>query len=391
MDHILQSWENSIRGGMQLTGAMFHLFGDAMGMNPFTRPWAVELNKYGNFLKEKSMRIESAPWMTTNRVVFSGLKVALRKFNEGERGNPLLLVPPEAGHNSQIVDYGPEQSLVQCALDHHVGDVYVVEKLPAGPEHADYSIEDCIRSIGLCIAHIGQPVHLIGLCQGGWQSAIYTALFPDQVRTLSLAGAPIDFHAGDAVISQWAQSLPMTFYEAMVSMGLGCMPGAFIVAGFKMMNAYDRFVGDDMKLYQNIDDPAFLDRHRRFNGWYQFTQPLAGRMYLEVVDKLFKQNQLVNGQFEIMGRTVDLSAIHHPLYLIAGTKDDITPPDQLFAIRHHVSSVLVEQRLAEAGHIGVFMGKDVIRKIWTDLFKRLSLPYPALGDQRYPTLTAEAG
>jgi hypothetical protein len=28
--------------------------------------------------------------------------------------------------------------------------------------------------------------------------------------------------------------------------------------------------------------------------------------------------------------------------------------------------------LAEAGHIGVFMGKAVIQEIWTDQFKRLS-------------------
>jgi poly(3-hydroxyalkanoate) synthetase len=391
MDHILQSWENSIRGGMQLTGAMYRLFGDAMRMNPFTTLWAEQFDKYGSFLQQKGLRIEAGPWMTANRVVHSELKVALRKFNNGEKGNPLLLVPPEAGHNSQIADYGPEQSLVQCALDHHAGDVYVVEKLPAGPEDADYSIEDCIRSIDLCVQQIGRPVHLAGLCQGGWQSAIYTALFPERVKTLCLAGAPIDFHAGDSQVSQWARALPMAFYESMVSMGRGCMPGAFIVAGFKLMNAVDRFVGDDVKLYQNIDDPSFVDRHRRFHGWYQFTQPLAGRMYLEVVDRFFKKNELVKGEFRIMGRTVDLSRIHQPLYLIAGTKDDITPPAQLFAIREHVSSVMIEERLAEAGHVGVFMGKNVIREIWTDLFRRLSDPYTALDGDNPPVSTTTAG
>ncbi len=373
MDHILQIWENGIREGMKLTGDLYQLFGQTMSMNPFAKPWAEELNKYGDFLKEKNMRIESAPWMTPNHVVFSGLKVALRKFNDDKRGNPLLLVPPEAGHNSQIVDYGPEQSLVQCALDHHNGDVYVVEKLPAGPEHADYCLDDCVRSIDLCVRHIGAPVHLAGLCQGGWQSAIYAALFPENIKTLSLAGAPIDFHAGDSLITQWARSLPMSFYEAMVSMGKGCMPGSFIVTGFKLMNAMDRFVGDDVNLYRNIDDPAFIERYRRFNGWYQFTQPLAGRMYLQVVEQLFKENLLIKGRLEIMGQKVDLSRIDRPLYLIAGTKDDITPPEQLFAIGRYVSSVFVEEKLAEAGHIGVFMGKDVIKEIWADLFARLAV------------------
>lgn len=372
MDLVMQSWENSIRSGMQLRGAIYQWLGTTMSMNPFSKPWGEVLTNYGTFLQKRAMPIESGSWMTENRVVHRGLKVALRKFNNDDKGNPLLLVPPEAGHNSQIVDYGPRQSLVQCALDHFKGDVYVVDKLPAGPEHASYSIEDCIRSLDQCIQHIGKPVHLVGLCQGGWQSAIYTALFTERVKTLTLAGAPIDFHAGDSLISKWAQSLPLSFYRAMVSMGGGCMPGAFIVNGFKMMNAVDRFIGDDVKLFQNINDPEYVERYRRFNKWYQFTQPLGGRMYLEVVDLLFKKNQLVKGLFEIMGRSVDLSRIYHPLFLVAGTQDDITPPAQLFAIRKHVSSLLIEERLAQAGHIGVFMGTQVIEHIWTEIFKKLS-------------------
>jgi poly(3-hydroxybutyrate) depolymerase len=372
MDNLIQSCENSVRDGIQITGDMYALFGTAMGMNIFLRPWAEEMKRYGSYLKEKSTPISPGPWITQNSVVRRWSKVALRKFNGGKKGNPLLIVPPEAGHNSKIVDYGPGQSLVQAARDHFKGDVYVMDKLPGGPKHATYSIDDCIRSLEQCIAHIGQPVHLVGLCQGGWQSAIYTALFPHDVKTLTLAGAPIDFHAGDGLISQWAQALPMTFYQMLVAVGKGFMPGAFITTGFKMMNAVERFIGDDINLYQNIDDPKYVERYRRFNQWYDVTQPLSGTMYLEVVQHLFKDNKLVNGHLEILGRKVDLSMIDHPLYLIAGNKDDITPPEQLFAIREHVCSESVEEKLADAGHIGVFMRDKVIQGIWTDVFDQLS-------------------
>jgi len=372
MDYLLQSYENSIRKGMQITGDMYHFLGSAMRMNFFMRPWAEAVQRYGSFLKEKAAPISSRPWTTSNRVARRWAKTALRKFNGNELGNPLLLVPPEAGHNSQIVDFGPGQSLVQCALNHFAGDVYVMEKLPAGPKHANYSLDDCIRSLDRCIHAIGEPVHLVGLCQGGWQAAVYTALFPERVKTLTLAGAPIDFHAGDGRISQWAQSLPMSFYQALVAMGGGRMPGAFITSGFKLMNAYDRFIGDDLKLYQHIGDPTYLERNRRFNQWYEFTQPLAGRMYLEVVQHLFKENKLVKGDLEIMGRTVDLSRIYQPLYLVAGARDDITPPAQLLAIRDHVSSLWIEEKLADAGHIGLFMRDGVIVDIWAAIFERMS-------------------
>jgi poly(3-hydroxyalkanoate) synthetase len=94
-------------------------------------------------------------------------------------------------------------------------------------------------------------------------------------------------------------------------------------------------------------------------------------MYLEIVEQLFKENLLVKGDLEILGHKVDLTGINQPLFLIAGTRDDITPPDQLFAIENYVSSSVVDKKLADAGHIGVFMGKNVIKDIWTDLFKRL--------------------
>jgi poly(3-hydroxybutyrate) depolymerase len=373
MDLLLRYLENSTRNGMQFQSNMFHFLGTLMDTNPFIdKTWADAVTDYGSFLKEKANPILRNPWLTENKIDYRGQKTILRRFSSGDMGNPVLLVPPEAGHNSQIVDYGPEQSLVQCALENHTGDVYAMDKLPAGPQHTDYSIEDCIRSLGECIRTIGQPVHLVGLCQGGWQAVAYAALFPEHVKSLTLAGAPIDFHAGDGLISQMAQTLPLSFYQSLVNMGSGLMPGAFIAAGFKMMNAFERFMGEDFKLYQNINDPEYLDRNRRFNQWYEFTQPLGGRMYLEVIEHLFKANKLVKGDLEIMGRKVDLSAIHQPIYLIAGTKDDITPPEQLFAIRHFVSSTSITETLAEAGHIGVFMKSKVIDEIWSELYANLS-------------------
>ncbi len=372
MDQVLQQWGNAVRGGLRMTGAMYHSFGRMLNMYPAGRPFAGNWIAWGRYLEERNPPIQAHPWMTPNQIVFKGMKTALRRFNYDRRGNPVLLVPPEAGHNSQIVDYGPGQSLVQCALHHFDGDVYVMDKLPAGPGEEKYSLDDCIRSVDACVRHIGEPVHLVGLCQGGWQSAIYTALFPERVKTLNLAAAPIDFHAGDALISEWARTLPEAFFHSMVAMGGGRMPGAFIVAGFMLMNPVDRFMGDDLSLMHHIDDPVFLKRYRRFNRWYQFTQPLPGRMYLQVVKELFKENRLVRGRLEILGRRVDLGRITQPLCLIAGSKDDITPAAQLFAIADHASAQSIEKKTAAAGHIGVFMGAKVIREIWSEIFQRLA-------------------
>jgi poly(3-hydroxyalkanoate) synthetase len=166
--------------------------------------------------------------------------------------------------------------------------------------------------------------------------------------------------------------MPLAFFETLVSMSGGIMPGALIVSGFKLMNAFDRFIGDDMELFQNIEDTQHIERSRRFSEWYDYTQPLGGRMYLDVVAELFQENKLIEGRLEVLGRRVDLGFIYHPIYLVGGTRDDITPPAQLLAIREHVSSTFIQEELVDAGHIGVFMQKKVLNSAWKDIFDRLS-------------------
>jgi poly(3-hydroxyalkanoate) synthetase len=94
-------------------------------------------------------------------------------------------------------------------------------------------------------------------------------------------------------------------------------------------------------------------------------------MYLQVVKELFKANKLVRGELEIMGAKVNLAEIRQPVYLVAGQKDDITPPLQLFSIKHFISSSLIEEHSVNAGHIGVFMGSAVISDFWAGHFQKL--------------------
>ena len=72
----------------------------------------------------------------------------------------------------------------------------------------DATITDYLAEIDRAVDEIGGgPVNLVGDCQGGWLATIYAALHPEHVNTLTIAGAPIDFHAGDAVIHEYVQAL----------------------------------------------------------------------------------------------------------------------------------------------------------------------------------------
>jgi poly(3-hydroxybutyrate) depolymerase len=73
----------------------------------------------------------------------------------------------------------------------------------------------------------------------GWLATIYAALYPQRINTLTLAGAPIDFHAGEPVVHEVLRHLApggdLRFYEALVAADGGVLKGEHMVSGFIMI------------------------------------------------------------------------------------------------------------------------------------------------------------
>jgi poly(3-hydroxybutyrate) depolymerase len=327
--------------------------------------------KYLKTLSEIYRPISPPKWTTKNRIKLELPQVILRDFSVGQDEDAIFIISPQAGHHSCIADFGHGQSLVEAALKAGKKSVYVAEWKSATLERKDETIDDFILAMRECIKSIDSKVTLIGLCQGGWQCAIYTALFPEEVNSLVLAAAPIDFHAGNSKIGKCTSFLPLAFYRSMVMMGGGLLDGKFLLTGFKMMNPLERYCGDYFDLFFNISDDSFLERNRKFRDWYEYTQCIPGEFFLQVVEKLFIDNKLIKGELEILGRKVDILKIYHPLFLIAGEKDDITPGDQLCNIEHYVSSTIINKYMLPAGHIGIFMARKIIDNYWPKIFAEI--------------------
>src|SRR5262249_61530564 len=67
-----------------------------------------------------------------------------------------------------------------------------------------------------------------GSGQGGWTPLISAARFPDKVRKLVVAGAPIDIAAGHSRLSDLARDTPLSIFKELVELGGGRMLGAAI-------------------------------------------------------------------------------------------------------------------------------------------------------------------
>src|SRR3954453_21757025 len=136
-------------------------------------------------------------WSSPNEVALSTPFAALRDFSRGSRARvvPTLVLPPQAGHHSCIVDYSPEQSQIKTIRAAGLERVWAMEWIGATQETKNVAIGDYLQFLDDALELIGEPVNLIGDCQGGWLAAIYAALHPEHVNTLTLAGSPIDFHS----------------------------------------------------------------------------------------------------------------------------------------------------------------------------------------------------
>lgn len=314
---------------------------------------------------------------TQNRIALELHTLRLRDFTKLASASasasecPTIVDAPYAGHTAVIADFHKSQSLVQTLLSNGLNRVLVTDWKSATDETKDYDIDNYLAEINVCVDDLGEQVNLIGLCQGGWMSAMYAARFPHKVRSLVLAGSPIDTDAGDGPIKRMSHELPMAQYEEMVALGGGLMRGRYMLEAWKSMHPGEHYIGKYIDIYEHIDDPGYVRKEEAFAAWYENPIDLPGRWYLQAVKELFKENRLVKGSFKGLGLALSLKDITCPVYLLAGADDDITTKDQVFNAERYLgtSPDHIVKKLAPGGHIGLFMGTRALSNYWPPIAK----------------------
>lgn len=307
---------------------------------------------------------------TANRVALDLRTMAFRDYSAtGAGGVPTIVDAPFAGHSAMIADYHKGQSLIETLLANGVERVFLTDWKSATEDMKDFEIDQYLAELNVCVDDLGGRVNLVGLCQGGWMSAMYAARFPAKVASLVLAGSPIDTDAGDGPVKTMAHTYPTAFYEDLVAAGGGLMRGETMLRGWKNMHPEANYVTNHIDLYEHIDDPVYLKKVEIFERWYENPIDLPGRWYLQAIVQLFKENRFAKGQFVGLGRRLSLADVTCPLYLLAGEADDITTREQVFDAEKYVGTPRhgIVKKLVPGGHIGLFMGSRTLREAWPDI------------------------
>jgi poly(3-hydroxyalkanoate) synthetase len=236
-----------------------------------------------------------------------------------------------------------------------------------------FSIDTYLADLNVMVDQLGGAADLIGLCQGGWMALTYAARFPQKVRKLVLAGAPIDIAAGESVLSRRAKDTPLVVFEDLVSRGGGRVSGRQLLQCWNEERLESGAIGRLLQVSKSMPALEFRRLEARFREWYAWTLDLPGTYYLEVVERLFKENQLAAGRFVALGRRVDVARVRAPVFLLAARDDEIVAPEQVFATEYLARSRPRKlcKATAAAGHLGLFLGRGVLSNEWTRIARWL--------------------
>src|SRR3989304_262219 len=137
-----------------------------------------------------------------------------------------------------ILDLQPERSVVRQLLKRGF-DVYLIDwGIPTAADRTlrlqDYVCGFMKNVVNFVCEHSQSPkLNLLGYCMGGTMSAMYTALYQEQVRNLILMAAPIDFSGDDGLLNLWTREEYFDV-DALVD-AFGNCPGSFLQSSFQMM------------------------------------------------------------------------------------------------------------------------------------------------------------
>ena len=190
-----------------------------------------------------------------------------------------------------------------------------------------------------------------------------------------MAGAPIDIAAQQSGLSVIAEATPRFVFESLVKSGDGLVIGRK-VAPFWGNETDPNDIRNSLQTVQPIGSPEFTRLEAIFKNWNSWTIDVPGKYYLEIVEKLYKCNALAGGNFVALGQEIDLSRLLLPMYLLAGSADDVVAPQQLLAVQRLVGTPAESLRhaVAPCGHLSLFMGRRTLEEYWPGIVRWMKEP-----------------
>jgi polyhydroxyalkanoate synthase subunit PhaC len=340
---------------------------------------AAELPNLGSILDPRLETFTRV--MTTKALIAQTPKELVWTLNKAKLYRYVPVLPPEARHpvplllifalmnRPSILDLRPGHSFVEYMVGNGY-DVYLLDWGVPGLEDKDlkfdnYTLDYMPRAIRKmkAISNCAE-FSLLGWCIGAILTTIYAALRPDDgLRNLLLLTAPLDFsNRKKLTFARWTDEKHFDVDKLLAA--FGNVPGEMIDYGAKALKPVENYIGNYLKLWDNIDNPRVVESWHAMNTWVTDNIPMAGAAYRQLIVDLYRNDRLMQGSLSIRGNMVDLKQLRANLLTVIAEGDHITPPCQSEAILSKVSSSDTEVYRVPGGHIGIMAGSSAHKQTW---------------------------
>jgi polyhydroxyalkanoate synthase len=175
-----------------------------------------------------------------------------------------------------------------------------------------------------------QSIHLVGYCLGGTLTAIAAATLArnndHRLASMTLFAAQTDF-TEPGELGLFIDESQISFLESMMQ-EKGYLDTTQMAGAFQLLRSNDlvwsRLVHDYML---GVRKPL-----TDLMAWNADATRMPYKMHSEYLRKLFLNNQLAEGKFTIDGKSIALTDIAIPIFVVATERDHVSPWHSVFKI-----------------------------------------------------------
>jgi polyhydroxyalkanoate synthase len=305
--------------------------------------------------------------ITPGKVVFRNSLIELIQYSpttEKVGAEPILIAPAWI-MKYYILDLSPHNSLVKYLVDQGK-TVFIIswknpekdDKNVSFEDYVDYGVMEALDAVERICGKRG--IHGVGYCIGGTLLSIAAAGMArdddDRLKTLSLFAAQTDFsEAGE--ISRFISASQLSFLEKL-------MWRRGYLGSENMGGAFSSLRSSDL-IYAGMVDRYLMGKKASLNdlmSWNADGTRMPYRMHTQYLEQLYLHNQLATNRFKLGGRTISISDIRAPMFVLGTETDHVAPWRSVYKI-HQLSQGELTFALTSGGHnAGVVSGPEHPRR-----------------------------